>query len=229
LPAPDGDLTARLNGLREVLHNEITAAQTLLSCRIDGVDAQRAVLLASLQDRNRELHAELDRRLEHFQLQLDQRFAFDRDTLTALKDMLNERYATQTKALDAAFKAAEQAVAVALANAEKATVKAETAADKRFESVNEFRAVLTDQTRTLLTRTEYEVARRALEERVSVNADRVNALELRLTSRLDLDQGEGAGVAGQRSETRLNLGMAVSIGLLVLSLATFIILYAVKK
>jgi hypothetical protein len=229
LPAPDGDLTARLNGLREVLHNEITAAQTLLSCRIDGVDAQRAVLLASLQDRNRELHAELDRRLEHFQLQLDQRFAFDRDTLTALKDMLNERYATQTKALDAAFKAAEQAVAVALANAEKATVKAETAADKRFESVNEFRAVLTDQTRTLLTRTEYEVARRALEERVSVNADRVNALELRLTSRLDLDQGEGAGVAGQRSEARLNLGMAVSIGLLVLSLATFIILYAVKK
>jgi len=52
------------------------------------------------------------------------------------------------------FKAQEQAVAFALASAEKAVTKAELAAEKRFESVNEFRNQLKDQTGTFLTRNE---------------------------------------------------------------------------
>lgn len=109
--------------------------------------------------------------------------------------LLDERYATQTKALDAAFKAAEQAVAVALANAEKATTKAESAADSRFGAVNEFRQTLADQTATFLPRSEYETARNALVELMAANADRVSALELRLTSRLDLGQGQDTGTS----------------------------------
>jgi hypothetical protein len=150
--------------------------------------------------------------------------------------MLDERYATQTKALDAAFKAAEQAVAVALSNAEKATTKAEAAADKRFDAVNEFRQVLTDQTATFIPRTEYETAHIALSERLTVNSDRISALELRLTSRLDRGEGADAGMASAARDTRevktlansgvvifvMGLSVMVSIAAIIVSLIVHI-------
>jgi hypothetical protein len=55
---------------------------------------------------------------------------------------------------DRVFAQQEKAVEAALAAAEKAVSKAEDAAEKRFESVNEFRQTLSDQTATFLTRKE---------------------------------------------------------------------------
>jgi hypothetical protein len=52
------------------------------------------------------------------------------------------------------FKAQEQAVAFALASAEKATLKADVSNEKRFDGVNEFRSQLKDQAGTFLTRNE---------------------------------------------------------------------------
>lgn len=52
------------------------------------------------------------------------------------------------------FKAQEQAIAFALAEKEKAIIKAELGTEKRFESVNEFRNQLKDQTGTFITRNE---------------------------------------------------------------------------
>ncbi len=52
------------------------------------------------------------------------------------------------------FDAQEKAVAAALAAAKEAVTKAEAAAEKRFDSVNEFRNTLKDQTATFLTRGE---------------------------------------------------------------------------
>jgi len=117
-----------------------------------------------------------------------------------LQTMLDERYATQTRALDGAFlaqqtavrtamEAAEKAVQAALVSAEKAVGKAELAADKRLESVNEFRQQLYDQTATLRAQTD-------------ANARRIAELELRLTSRLDTEQGSRAGGLGTRTEYR---------------------------
>jgi len=54
----------------------------------------------------------------------------------------------------------------ALAASEKAIDKAERAAEKRFESVNEFRAALSDQTATLMPRAEAEARMAALTEKV---------------------------------------------------------------
>lgn len=94
-----------------------------------------------------------------------------------LRGLLDERYATQTKALDAAFVAAEKAVATALDSAEKAVAKAETAAERRFEAVNEFRGQLADQAATLMPRIEYEAKHHALERQVDDLADRVTRAE----------------------------------------------------
>jgi hypothetical protein len=137
--------------------------------------------------------------------------------------MLDERYTTQTKALDAAFKAAEQAVVVALSNAEKATAKAEVAAERRFESVNEFRKTLSDQTATFIPRAEFVSAQNSLSERIAINAERVSALELRLTSRLDLGEGGEQGLSKERVDKRAEVTQIIQIITIVLLVAGLLV------
>lgn len=55
---------------------------------------------------------------------------------------------------------------------EKAVLKAEGANEKRFESVNEFRAQLSDEQSTFLTRSEYETKHSALIEKIEHAADK---------------------------------------------------------
>ena len=158
---------------------------------------------------------------------LDIRFADSRR-------MLDERYATQTKALDAAFiaqqtamrtalEAAEKAVQTALVSAEKAVGKAEVAAEKRFESVNEFRAQLTDQAATFVNRSEAEVRLNAISDKLDTetkrNASRIAEVELRVTSRLDLLSGTALGQSSHRTETRLDAGTIMQGLAVLISLA----------
>jgi hypothetical protein len=95
-----------------------------------------------------------------------------------LRTMLDERWATQTKALDAAFVAQQTAmhtalesankeVATAMSAADKAVTKAETSTERRFQSVNGFRSQLADQARTFLTRDEADVRLRAIMDKAA--------------------------------------------------------------
>lgn len=205
----------------------------------------------------------------HFQRQLND-----------LTTMLNERYSSQTKALDAAFLAQQTAVDKALNAAEKAVdqrastldrefhehlaqvvrenelslknaaaaaaaallsqkeavTKAEVASEKRFESVNEFRAQLADQAGTFVSRLEAE-ARRAeadgrhtslvekLDTETSRNAERISEVETRLTSRMDLNQGSELG-ARSAAETR-RASTAQIIAMLAVVLTTVSIAVAI--
>ena len=94
-----------------------------------------------------------------------------------------QRFDAQNTALDAARLAAKEGVTTALTAAEKAVNKAEIAAEKRFESVNEFRAQLTDQAATFLQRNEYETAHQSVVEKI---AD--------LSARLDRTEGAKTGL-----------------------------------
>jgi hypothetical protein len=67
---------------------------------------------------------------------------------------------------DAILVEKDKAISAALLAAEKAVTKAETASDKRFEGVNEFRQALSDQTNTLVPRTEWQSARDEQERRL---------------------------------------------------------------
>jgi crotonobetainyl-CoA:carnitine CoA-transferase CaiB-like acyl-CoA transferase len=100
-----------------------------------------------------------------------------------LRRLLDERYATQTKALDAAFAAADKAVTAALLAAKEAVNKAEAAAEKRFESVNEFRAQLSDQAATFVPRGEADARFSALDEKLAT-----------ALSHVDQDRGRGRGI-----------------------------------
>lgn len=150
---------------------------------------------------------------------VNQRFA-DQDRL------LTERFAMQQKAMSLAFDSADKAVQAALQAAKEATHKAELASDKRFDAVNEFREQQADIITRFLMRTEYNVSHQALADKVSDNNDRLTAqiaaLELRLSSRLDLDQGENQGSyrSGVISEAKVNqklviAGIALSIAIII--------------
>lgn len=81
--------------------------------------------------------------------------------------------------VDVRFEAQEKAVQAALAAADRATAKAETASEKRFEGVNEFRASLSDQSRLLMPRAESEQIVKSLEAKIAALEERVSARDNR--------------------------------------------------
>jgi uncharacterized Rmd1/YagE family protein len=84
--------------------------------------------------------------------------------------------------IDMRMDASDKAVSAALASADRAVSKAESATEKRFESVNEFRAALADSGRLLMPRSEAEQSFRVL-------SDKTDAL----TRRLDAKDSQGKG------------------------------------
>lgn len=122
-------------------------------------------------------------------------------------------------AVDAALAAAEKAVAAALIAAKEAVNKAELAQQRTNEGQNEFRGQLKDQAATLLPRTEYILAHRALEEKVEGALTEINTLRSRvdigppgmksLQTQSDTDTGRRAGSLDMRT---LVLGLLAAAG-----------------
>ena len=56
-----------------------------------------------------------------------------------------------------------------------ALAKVETASERRFESVNEFRALVMDQQRTFITRAEFDAQHKALEDKLDDLTARVDS------------------------------------------------------
>ena len=77
-------------------------------------------------------------------------------TVDTLRAHLTALIAELDRRVEQRFLAQEKAVEAALAAAKEAVLKAEAASERRFEAVNEFRAVLTDQSATFVTRTEVD-------------------------------------------------------------------------
>lgn len=81
---------------------------------------------------------------------------------SAYDKWIEERFSS----IEARFNEYRSAQQISAQTAVEAIRRAETAMDKRFESVNEFRAQLTDQTRTFLTKSEYYAAHTPVVEKI---------------------------------------------------------------
>jgi hypothetical protein len=123
-----------------------------------------------------------------------------------------QRFDAQQEAVATAMTAAEKAVVAAMAAAEKAVTKAEAAAEKRFESVNEFRKTLSDQTNSFLTRNEYAAQHAALVEKVDALLIRM----LGMDKKVDGIQERGFG----RNDTWVILATVVA---LLISVASVVV------
>ncbi len=106
--------------------------------------------------------------------------------LKALRDVLDER----NKRYELRASTQDNAVKSALDTSEKAIVKAESATERRFEGVNEFRQTLADQASRLMPRSEYTVQHKALEDKVEVNEARLNQMHSDISGLL----ARGAGI-----------------------------------
>ena len=96
-----------------------------------------------------------------------------------------------------------QATDAALASADRANTKAETATEKRFDAVNEFRATLADQQRNLMPRGEVEILIKGLNEKI-------DALNLATITRQSKDIGIREGIGTVVAITSV-VSIAVSI------------------
>lgn len=98
-------------------------------------------------------------------------------SLIAERDRLyNLRADLQDKANMQRFESMERANSLALSVAKDAVSKAETAAEKRFDSVNEFRSTLKDQQQTLMPRVEAESRLKGIEERMALIQNRLDII-----------------------------------------------------
>ena len=102
--------------------------------------------------------------------------------------------------VDIRFDAQEKAVLSALAAADRAVAKAEAASERRFESVNEFRAALSDNTRSLMPRTEAEQQLKSMHDSIEKLTERVGKIEAR-----------GQGVASGWSLLVAGIGIVAAV------------------
>lgn len=98
----------------------------------------------------------------------------------------DQRFEASKEAIASALNAAKEAITAALSAADRAVQKAESASEKRFEGVNEFRATLSDQQRTLMPRQEAEALIRNL-------SDKIDAQDKRITESVSQRTGVGQG------------------------------------
>jgi len=99
-----------------------------------------------------------------------------RDYIT-LKEYIDDRFVNLEKSIDMRFDNVMSMTNSALASADKATLKAETAAEKRFEAVNEFRAVLTAQQNTFAPRSEIDLINKSINERLDKLENKIIATD----------------------------------------------------
>ncbi len=121
-----------------------------------------------------------------------------------------QRFVAAELAVKDALVAQKEAISAALAAADRAVSKAETAAEKRFESVNEFRATLRDQQAELMPRLEASVMFRSIADKLDV-----------LTARIDKGDGSTKGI---NSAWSVLIGVA---GLAVLALGVIVAFFRV--
>jgi hypothetical protein len=114
--------------------------------------------------------------MDKFAEERDRRYT---DMFKGLSDLMNQRFTDQATALSAAsvasekaiqnaFLSSERATTMALTSAKEAVAKAEIAADKRFERIDEISAQLKELGAISLPRTEYAAAGITIQGRMEI-------------------------------------------------------------
>lgn len=91
---------------------------------------------------------------------------------------------------------------------DKAIQKSEAAAEKRFESVNEFRGQLADQVKTFMTRETYEVGHAALESKVDLVKDIVTGI-------IAEKRGGQEQIIERRQDNSAKVGLIVAVATVI--------------
>jgi hypothetical protein len=107
------------------------------------------------------------------------------EKITNLHTLIDER----DRRYEDRFKAIDEKTGLALSTSKEAVNKSETATEKRFDSVNEFRGQLKDQAATLIPRSEADVKFAALDKEMKDLKD----TQIAITTALATSQGRSSG------------------------------------
>lgn len=141
--------------------------------------------------------------------------ALSNDRLAALK----EKIGALERGIDTRFQTTELAFATAQMAMKEASIKSDRATELRFESVNEFRRTLAEQTATFQTTAAFDEAQKssaAYRESVTSRFEQVN-------TRLNLREGQNTGSKERSDESRANWAMVVAIGSIAVTFLVSII------
>ena len=125
-------------------------------------------VLALIREAAADKFAATSQRVEDLQIQVDRRFTHSesnsKDMHEAIKATIKAALDARASAVEDRFSALERLMDTRFESTERAVNKAETAAEKRFDSVNEFRGQLADQAASFLPRREAETEFRSVRE-----------------------------------------------------------------
>ena len=107
--------------------------------------------------------------------------------------------------------------------------KAETALERRFESVNEMRAMLTDRDKSYMPRAESDTRYASMTAKIDdhdkqdvISHAAINARIDGITRRIDLREGELLGGKDSKGDARANIAIVISIVGAMFLLVSFI-------
>ncbi len=113
-------------------------------------------------------------------------------------ESLERFYEERDRRYEDRFKAQDEKTTLALTASKEAIGKAETATEKRFDAVNEFRGTLSDQAAHLLPRAEADVKFGNFDEKIESLKKEIQGL------RESRSAGEGNDVQAQRDRAQSN-------------------------
>lgn len=99
-----------------------------------------------------------------------------RELFVAKLDGLTDRMDERDKRYEQRFTSMDEKTSLALNSSKEAVTKAETATEKRFEGVNEFRGALSDQANKLLPRAEAEARWKGFEDKLNIMKEEIQSL-----------------------------------------------------
>lgn len=147
-----------------VLQSQVAELRLAVDQRFEGQDKNVSLALTAAEKTTAIAQQTADRAV------LKAEAAASREYLEAqiesLSKVTSANMASQKEAITAALTAAKEALIAALAASERAITKAEEANEKRFESVNEFRATLSDQQAGFATKAEVGFRFAAIEDKL---------------------------------------------------------------
>lgn len=212
IPQADADHTPDPSPLTtQALWREVGHLKALTIVRLDGI--QRAIDVA---------HDDMVRFPTDVDKQVGRLKELHATLINENDRRYTERFIAQEKAVDVALITVNRAMDIAIAKvdkefhehlqqvrtetltaftaSEKAIAKAETASEKRFESVNEFRGQLSDQAASFMSRLEAEAKFTGLMEKVDG-----------LTTRIDRNEGRGAGMSQSWGILVAGIGLVAAV------------------
>lgn len=150
-------------------------------------------------------------------------------SFVALREIMDERDRLYTErddarklAVDAALAAAKEAVAAALLAADRAVSKVETANEKRFESVNEFRGQLADQAVTFMPRNEANIRFDGLAEKHELAQREIQGLRETRSQHVGASEQQVMG----KQDNRWLLGVAMGVPSFILAVIAAVLALA---